>query len=82
LLDPLEPLTIARTLIEYTILDTYKVVASTLLASAIVSSLTTEPKKEKKEIEEMVAKALMLPYPVKSMKVEGNKIIIEIGEEK
>mgnify|MGYP000167908058 CR=1 FL=1 len=82
MLDPLEPLTIARTLIEYTILDTYKVVASTLLASAIVSSLTTEPKKEKKEIEEMVAKALMLPYPVKSMKVEGNKIIIEIGEEK
>ena len=82
MLDPLEPLTIARTLIEYTILDTYKVVASTLLASAIVSSLTTEPKKEKKEIEEIVAKALMLPYPVKSMKVEGNKIIIEIGEEK
>jgi len=81
LIELLDPLSIARVLMGYTVLDAYRTVASTLLASAILSSLTVSESEEKRKESELIAKALMLPYPVKSMKVEGNKVIIEIGEE-
>lgn len=81
MIELLDPLSIARVLMGYTVLDAYRTVASTLLASAILSSLTVSESEEKRKESELIAKALMLPYPVKSMKVEGNKVIIEIGEE-
>jgi len=81
LIELLDPLSIARVLMGYTVLDAYRTVASTLLASAILSSLTVSESEEKRKESELIAKALMLPYPVKSMKVEGNKVIIELGEE-
>lgn len=81
MIELLDPLSIARVLMGYTVLDAYRTVASTLLASAILSSLTVSESEEKRKESELIAKALMLPYPVKSMKVEGNKVIIELGEE-
>jgi len=67
--------------LQYTLLDIYKSVASAVLASVIISSLSAPPDRTPSEEEELIARALMLPYPIKSMKIDGNKIIIEIGEE-
>jgi hypothetical protein len=60
----------------------YVSVTSAILSSTILSAFSEQEGREDKEMEKLVAKALLLPYNIKSMKLEGNKIIIEIeGEE-
>jgi hypothetical protein len=61
----------------------YVSVTSAILTSTVLTALSERhERREDKEMEKLVAKALLLPYNIKSMKLEGNKIIIEIeGEE-
>jgi hypothetical protein len=56
----------------------YVSVTSTMLTSTVLTALSEKESREDKEMEKLVAKALMLPYSIKSMKLEGNKIVIEI----
>jgi hypothetical protein len=59
----------------------YVSVTSAILSSTVLSAFSEQEGREDKEMEKLVAKALLLPYNIKSMKVEGNKIIIELDEE-
>jgi hypothetical protein len=60
----------------------YVSVTSAILSSTVLTALSERHEsREDKEMEKLVAKALMLPYNIKSMKLEGNKIIIELDEE-
>jgi hypothetical protein len=61
----------------------YVSMTSAILTSTVLTALSEKQEsREDKEMEKLVAKALLLPYNIKSMKLEGNKIIIEIeGEE-
>ena len=62
------------------ITDLQKELYKTAFFVELVKPLTEEKEKEAKEMEEIVAKALMLPLPIKNAKIEGNKLIIEFGE--
>ena len=63
------------------ITDLQKELYKTAFFVELVKPLTSsEENKEAKEMEEIVAKALMLPLPIKNAKIEGNKLIIEFGE--
>jgi len=58
--------------------STYTRILSYLVVGYI---LTPETSEESEEIDKEIMKALMLPLPIKSIRREGNKFIIEIGEE-
>jgi hypothetical protein len=72
-------------LLDLFLLDTvrmvYVSVTSAILTSTVLTALSEKESREDKEMEKLVAKALLLPYNIKSMKLEGNKIVIELDEE-
>ena len=64
------------------LLETYAAASKEALGKTLLAILLSEPKtREEQEMQELIMKALMLPYPIKNLKVEGNRIIVELGEE-
>jgi len=53
--------------------------ATSMLTNTIVAYVLL-PSEDEKGIDKEVMKALMLPLPIRSIKREGNKIIVELGE--
>jgi len=61
--------------------NTYTRILSYLVVGYMLTPEPEKPESEETEMDKEIMKALMLPLPIKSIRRDGNRFIIEIGEE-